>query len=930
MKLAKSLKLIIFALFISLIGFPSVDVIAQEDVINSEYSGTIFVSNIVVNQTDLLNGDTIDGTFDVHNVTPIIISGVRYRLELVQIFEDVFEYEDANGVVIDTAEFDQITESFAVSGISGGINLNPGVTKVPFSYKIPRGVPEGRIGLLVQTYNSDEIKSGFEYKEINIGGPRISYLLATGQLSIYEKGTTTPQVFEALEGPVVSSTEKVELNVFIQNNTENSLTLTPHIKIFNGNNANGELISSDQLPSFALVPNQLEKTHNISVPTDLKSGVYTVVVEYIDSVGSSRVHPVEFRYIIEGIKPKIGDVVYNTTDLTTTDEFMVKVSYLDVPLSFRTNLDGTFKDARVQKFVEENKDFDINNLDENLIEEIKNSNRYRVDGMRAIVQIFDVNKDKIIDTREVLFDDNNEAIAAFKSFMEVDNLKVVIDLYQNDQLVDTYSEKINVVSDKYISIFHKIWDQYQNIIVVAVSIIFVLIVLLVVKFANRNKNIALSIIFSLVIIGSSLVVVENVEARNSRASATNDIHLRNDWIACGVKVFRGSGGVSSNSVNCGNDRRDNGFMGQVVVSNPKPPEVQTYLPTQKMSFMADFSFTYCTNSGYDLRTRMTRPVLVGNSHTNYSDWQNLRKKTFLGINGAYDKLHPRFSGNINMPFDTPQQPGKYHFKYQVVVNSGGWYDVEEGTVKFEVALDSCANIGGTQSEVPRGYTQNRNLNGTFDCVPADLGLVCSASKTRLNVGETVTFNGKVRDGINANFKWFDGNSVADDLLKQDNNVNSSSYSTSYDEPGLYIVTVSAENSANPQQICKVGVSVGEQFKEVPLDEDSIDEYLKILEDNYIDENGKRYPLIKDAAPAKIIFNLDDRLTNSTCAGDWAAENVLKCSLFRNNVKVKDIEFSGEADFAPGTYQVKCIQANDGRQVSSETRVCRLNPDVRER
>ena len=109
-----------------------------------------------------------------------------------------------------------------------------------------------------------------------------------------------------------------------------------------------------------------------------------------------------------------------------------------------------------------------------------------------------------------------------------------------------------------------------------------------------------------------------------------------------------------------------------------------------------------------------------------------------------------------------------------------------------------------------------------------------------------------------------------------------------------------------------------------------DEYLKILEDNYIDEDGKRYPLIKDAAPAKIIFNLDDRLTNSTCAGDWAAENVLKCSLFRNNVKVKDIEFSGEADFAPGTYQVKCIQANDGRQVSSETRVCRLNPDVRER
>jgi hypothetical protein len=376
------------------------------------------------------------------------------------------------------------------------------------------------------------------------------------------------------------------------------------------------------------VPNELKKSHSLPAPLDLKPGVYTAVIEYVDSSGSSRTYPMEFRYIIEGIKPKIGEVVYNTIDLTVTDEFLVKVSYLDIPLSFRMNEDGTFKDARVQKFVTENKDFDINNLSESISEEIMNLNKYSVEGMKAVVQIFNSKTDSIIESREIVFDDTNEAVAGFDSFMEVDDLRVVVDLYQNNEIVDTYTENISVITNKYDTIFHKLWDMYQNIIVVSLSIILVIAVLLIVKFANRNRNIALSLVFSILMIGSSFVITEKVEARGSRNTAVNDIHLKNDWIACGVKVFRGHAGVSSDSVNCGNDRRDSGLMGQVVVSNPKPPTVQSYLPTQKMSFMADFTFTYCTNSGYDLRTRMTKPVLVGNPHSNYSDWQNLRKKTF--------------------------------------------------------------------------------------------------------------------------------------------------------------------------------------------------------------------------------------------------------------------------------------------------------------
>jgi hypothetical protein len=75
--------------------------------------------------------------------------------------------------------------------------------------------------------------------------------------------------------------------------------------------------------------------------------------------------------------------------------------------------------------------------------------------------------------------------------------------------------------------------------------------------------------------------------------------------------------------------------------------------------------------------------------------------------------------------------------------------------------------------------------------------------------------------------------------------------------------------------------------------------------------------------------MENLLTNNTCKASWSAIHVLKCSMYRNNIKVKDIEFTDNEDLSPGTYQIKCIQAQDGREIVSEIRTCRLNPDLRE-
>ncbi|MEY2701528.1 MAG: hypothetical protein RLY43_148, partial [Bacteroidota bacterium] len=144
-------------------------------------------------------------------------------------------------------------------------------------------------------------------------------------------------------------------------------------------------------------------------------------------------------------------------------------------------------------------------------------------------------------------------------------------------------------------------------------------------------------------------------------------------------------------------------------------------------------------------------------------------------------------------------------------------------------------------------------------------------------------------------------------------------------PGVYYATAQAEISGITET-CKVAVGVGEQYWNEPLDEMAEEEF---IDEYYTDEDGNKYLLDPNSPPGKITFNMEKTLTNTTCVADWNAEYVLKCGMYRNNVKVKDIGFNESENLAPGSYQIKCIQKRDGKEISSEIRTCRLNPDTRE-
>lgn len=366
------------------------------------------------------------------------------------------------------------------------------------------------------------------------------------------------------------------------------------------------------------------------------------------------------------------------------------------------------------------------------------------------------------------------------------------------------------------------------------------------------------------------------------------------------------------------------WLTSVDVINPKPPQVRTYEPNERMEFRVKFNFTYCSNEWYASSVRVSEPVPKGRTHRNLGPASG--SKTTLKQGGE----QKRYSSEEVQYFRAPERSDVYWFKYLVEVKNGqGTGKTREGQVVFKVSEDVCKNIDGIQENIPRGYVASRSADGRPTCIPqandsADLS--CSASKRRLEVGEDVIYTAKNNSGSAANFSWYTGRGVnSSRLVKTESGVTQSTYTTSYDSPGIYHVTALAAAGGESQQ-CTIVVSVGDEFNDDPLDnipdEETVEQY-------YIDEDGNRYLLDPNAPLGKITFNMQGGLTNSTCKADWTAEHVLKCAMYKNNVKVEDIQFTGAEDLNPGTYQIKCIQKRDGKEISSDIRTCRLNPDVRE-
>ncbi len=90
--------------------------------------------------------------------------------------------------------------------------------------------------------------------------------------------------------------------------------------------------------------------------------------------------------------------------------------------------------------------------------------------------------------------------------------------------------------------------------------------------------------------------------------------------------------------------------------------------------------------------------------------------------------------------------------------------------------------------------------------------------------------------------------------------------------------------------------------------------------------GESSPVIIN--PGEIEFDINPKITNTTCKGTWKTEYVENCALYKQNLKVEDVETEGEMDLEPGTYELRCVQLRDGEDISA-TQTCIKNPELRE-
>lgn len=78
----------------------------------------------------------------------------------------------------------------------------------------------------------------------------------------------------------------------------------------------------------------------------------------------------------------------------------------------------------------------------------------------------------------------------------------------------------------------------------------------------------------------------------------------------------------------------------------------------------------------------------------------------------------------------------------------------------------------------------------------------------------------------------------------------------------------------------------------------------------------------------IQFEMNPKITNTTCHASWKTQYVAMCALYKLDVKFKNVGTSGEMDVEPATYDLKCRQVLDGKTISAR-QTCIRNPSLRE-
>jgi hypothetical protein len=922
------LLILLSSLSLSTLAFAQAEVVPVVDESQGfSIESQLYVGHVFLDKKSYKLGEDLSGTFSLHNTGSQPATNVRYEIQLVEILED--EGFQTPSHPIDSSE---LSEPFV---------MEPGQIGLGFSYKLPDVMPAGNLGILVQLYVSETIPSTYEFIPVEIEGLRQVFFTQNPALLV---GDDAPYNIQA--GPTIEKEEPMAFIVSVTNTESSPVSLTGTLSIFQGSTVDGKAVSVENIETVTLAANQQQTLgHEISAQ-NLEPGVYTILFQLKDGTGVVRGLPVEGRFIVAGLQPKISAVTYNTSDFTEVDKFIVGVEYTDVPFNIRLNDEGESMDPRAEAVFNTG----LDGVGYPLVE-----------GMSVSVILSDPDTGEFIASETKKFSGSARTDLVFDAIYDRTKIKIDTTLSKGDEIVDVDSFIIPVISGE-----KKMFDFNILLYGLGAVLLLAIIIILLVKVLKNKNNTNNTIISSLALIiatGSIGLALYAEPGQETEAwTVVNHIALWNP-----------------------------------IIHSPKPPSVIKYRPSQNMRFYGQVSWAYCTNDGYgSVHGQLTNPVLHGQPHTGFTSintlladpdavvwvpaWSGLRGSGGgawnMGANcrGATWVTDPvtqldntnnqsqaasvilARGGGANIPrgrwvypqpcmvaipghpyrtrfgqyarsFVAPETPGTYSFLYRMGVHGPRGNHYTSGQVIFAVedplTNDICGNIEGVQTQVPVGYIQSVSPLGGLQCLPGDtIPMNCSVSSPQIAINQSVTYTASTV--LPSKFTWYSGRSVAQPVIKEEEGRTVSYLTESYNRAGLYRRTVKAENE-NGIAHCTMNVTVmnADDFGDAGVITDANQQI-------FVDEDGEVWLLDPRLPNANIDFNLADGLTNDMCTATWNASDVLTCWLYKNNQRGDmPIDKSGTKQLTPGTYRIGCLQGKDGAKVFSEYKQCIANPNLRE-
>lgn len=813
----------------------------------------LYVNDISFDKVAVTGGE-LTGAFYLHNVGQQTASNVSHQASIVTL-------EEKNGFFypIDIVFTGNFSQKYTVP--QGKHTKN-------FNIKIPDAIPSGyKMGLFIETFVDDQpdtydvipvdIKSNHG-SDTDDSAKTVEFITFNGELNIND------EKFFPLEGPTLQEGENINLSVEVSKSASYS-EVVPNLSIYAGNKVEGDSV-------FVLNPKVLNLNSKTSVkdiyslPVDLEPGVYTARLYYTDKEGNAVSSILDARYIIPGLKPKIGTITYNNLDQNLIDSFDVTVYYSDIPLSARMDKDGRFIDPRAADVFVKDGEKEFIGVENNLI-----------NGISLSVSLKDTATGKKIDYKTV--DDfavslSNPVIFNFKPISNTESVTVVVRMDKDGEFVDQKESVIRVTPKNSKNIFSTF---FENTLVMYGGLVLV----------------------TLLLIGIALKILKS-----------NKKNIKTDSLLAAILIVCASLMMSAFIIfNPSQTQAGQVYLGRATVTSPKPPAVESYEGGSRINFSARYSFTYCANVMPAAKGAISYPVPVDQPHTAFGP-ETSSDVTLASATGNSNAQYRYSFGSIySQEFTAPTAPGTYKFKYKVGIRNAQHTDrFIVGEAMFLVtAPDVCTNIDGFQEDPPEGYFKGSDSSGRSVCLDGDM--ICRVSSNNINVGDTVSFTATTRDGLKGDFAWYRGPNTKVGLISEDEKVTRSFITRTYDSAGVHQVSALFTDKNGDTDSCTVGVTVHDPVAE---------------------NDGGDVVFLNPNAPAGVInLNLDKSITNTTCNATWTATHVVGCQLFNNNEPVEDVGVTGSKDVRPGSYEVRCLQVKDGAVAKSATRVCRQNPDLME-